>query len=238
MFPVPSGPRNPSRGAATLPGTFTLCATTPRSPTNCITHACRAASRSSGIPGPLSTYALDARSQWSVPATTSRHHGAETARHGPSWPRFSTPDCGTRAANRAAAARNPSSAPAPEPSCGHVESQQPEPARRSPTCWDAQTYKHPADLNELWLVSDCVTTTADSGGHIRTVSAGERDPAGCSGSCPHCFGSKGNGIEKSAQSTGTQPLSRERRRFQETKRTAATGQKIKMGTRLAKSLAM
>lgn len=86
-------------------------------------------------------------------------------------------------------------------------------------------------------MSDCVTTTADSGGHIRTVSAGERDHAACSGSCPNCFGSKGNGIED-AQSTGTQPLSRERRRFQETKRTAATGQKIKMGTRLAKSLAM
>lgn len=47
--------------------------------------------------------------------------------------------------------KEPKFRPAPEPSCGHVESQQPEPARRSPTCWDAQTYKHPADLHELWL---------------------------------------------------------------------------------------
>ncbi|MDQ0913497.1 hypothetical protein QFZ22_009569 [Streptomyces canus] len=131
---------------ATTPGMFGSCVTTPRGPTSFITCACPAASRSSGTTGPAGTGAPDAPSPCSVLAMTLPHHGAETPRRGPSWLRCWTPDCVTRAANPAAAARNSSSVPVPEPSCEHVESQQYEPGLPSPTCSDAQIHRRPHDL--------------------------------------------------------------------------------------------
>lgn len=129
--------------AVTMPGTFTTCVTTPRSPASCITCARPAASRSSGTPGLADTDAPGAPSRWFVPAMTSRHHAAEISRHGPSWPRCSTLDCVTRGEQPAAAARNPNSAPVPEPSCEYADSQRHEPGFLSPTCWDAKIHTHP-----------------------------------------------------------------------------------------------
>jgi hypothetical protein len=123
-----------------LPGTFVSCVTTPSGPTNYITCACPAASRSSSTPGLADTDATDAPSPCSVLAMTLRHHGAKTRRRGPSSLRCWTRDCVTRAANPAAAAGNPSSALVPGPSCEHVESRQHEPGLPSPRCSDAKIH--------------------------------------------------------------------------------------------------
>lgn len=128
-------------------------------------------------------------------ATTSRHRGVGTPRRGASWPRFSKPDCVTRAENRAVAARNPSSVPAPELSCAPVESQQHEWALPSPTCWDAQSYRHPTDPEKgsesrsksaIRLVVKQVlgdSRVAARGGVGQVEDQGEMERVGAGGQC-------------------------------------------------------